>query len=81
MQVSLTPELEAFVDQKVKSGNFSNPNEVIQKGLRLLMDMDDPCLEELRREIDIGWQQMEKGEVAPLDVQAILAKVRKNGVN
>ena len=34
--VSLTPELEAYVDGKVASGQYQTASEVIRAGLRLL---------------------------------------------
>ena len=40
MNVSLTPELEKFVDDKVESGLYNNASEVIREGLRLLKEND-----------------------------------------
>jgi antitoxin ParD1/3/4 len=34
--VSLTPELEAFVDRKVASGRYRSASEVVRAALRLL---------------------------------------------
>ncbi len=34
--VSLTPELEAFVDSQVASGQYQTASEVVRAGLRLL---------------------------------------------
>jgi antitoxin ParD1/3/4 len=36
MNVSLTSELERFVEDRVKSGAFASSNEVVRAGLRLL---------------------------------------------
>ena len=41
MNVSLTPELEKFIDDKVESGLYNNASEVIREGLRLLKDRRD----------------------------------------
>jgi antitoxin ParD1/3/4 len=38
MKVSLTPELEKFVEGKVESGLYNNASEVVREGLRLLKD-------------------------------------------
>ena len=40
MNVSLTPELETFVEQKVKTGRYQSASEVIRAGLRLLEERD-----------------------------------------
>lgn len=36
MNVSLTPELEELINQKVRSGLYNSASEVIREGLRLL---------------------------------------------
>ena len=38
MNISLTPDLERYVDQKVVSGAFPSASEVVCAGLRLLED-------------------------------------------
>jgi len=38
--VSLTPELEGFINQCLASGNFANASEVVRAGLRALRDVD-----------------------------------------
>ena len=34
--VSLTPHLEEFIQNKVKTGRYSSPSEVIREAVRLL---------------------------------------------
>jgi putative addiction module CopG family antidote len=41
MNVSLTPELEQYVNQKVESGLYQTASEVIRAGLRLLKKRDE----------------------------------------
>ncbi len=41
MNVSLTPELEKFIDGKVDSGLYNDASEVIREGLRLLKEHDE----------------------------------------
>jgi antitoxin ParD1/3/4 len=80
MNVSLTPELERFVIQKVESGKYQTASEVIRDGLRLLLERDEvhqKRLDELRREIAIGVEQGDQGKVAPLNDIETLARVRK----
>jgi antitoxin ParD1/3/4 len=36
--VSLTPELEAFIDNRVASGRYGNASEVVRAALRLLIE-------------------------------------------
>jgi antitoxin ParD1/3/4 len=79
MNVSLTPELEQLVHQKVQSGRYLSASEVVREGLRLLEERDqlrELKLDELRKFIAIGIEQADRGEVGPLDVDATLARVR-----
>lgn len=65
MNVSLTPELEKLVNDKVKSGRYNSASEVVREGLRLLQDQDELKrirLDELRREIMLGVEQIRNGE-------------------
>jgi len=65
MDVLLTPELEEFVAEKVKSGLYSSASEVICEGLRLLEEQEELRrirLQELKREISIGVKQLENGQ-------------------
>lgn len=40
MNVSLTPDLERFVREKVESGLYNSASEVVREALRLLVDHD-----------------------------------------
>lgn len=65
MNVSLTPELETLINEKVKSGDYNSASEVIREGLRLLKEQDELRKirrEELRREVMKGVEQIRKGE-------------------
>ncbi len=65
MNVSLTPELENLVNEKVKSGLYNSASEVIRESLRLLQEQDllkEIRRNELRREIMLGVEQIRNGE-------------------
>jgi len=47
MNVSLTPELEKFVNGKVKSGRYNSASEVVREALRLLEEHDQARSEQL----------------------------------
>lgn len=70
MNVSLTAELERFVHTKVASGMYLSASEVVREALRLLAERDrakELRVEELRREIQIGLDQLDRGEGIPAD--------------
>jgi antitoxin ParD1/3/4 len=68
MNVTLTPDLEQIVNQRLASGLYKSAGEVIHEALRLLHEQDrllENRLEELRREIAIGLAQLRNGEGIP----------------
>jgi len=74
MNVSLTPELEEYVSGKVQSGLYHSASEVIREGLRLLKQKDEVHrgrLEELRREIQVGIDQADRGEVSAFNNETL----------
>ena len=40
MNISLTKELESYLQKKVRSGLYTSVSEVVREGLRLLQDQD-----------------------------------------
>lgn len=80
MDVALTPEIEAWISESVASGLYGSPREVIEEALRLLRERDErrqQQLEALRAEIAIGLEEADRGELAPLDIDAIKAEARQ----
>jgi antitoxin ParD1/3/4 len=66
MNVSLTPELEQLVQDKVKSGLYLSESEVVREALRLLEQRDRMSavkLDKLRKEIQLGIDQADRGEL------------------
>ncbi|HXF27775.1 MAG TPA: type II toxin-antitoxin system ParD family antitoxin [Bryobacteraceae bacterium] len=61
MNISLTPELEKLVTDKVRGGMYQIASEVIREGLRLLKERDQR-LEALRRDVRAGFEAVERGE-------------------
>ena len=65
MNVSLTPELEEFVETRVQSGHFHTTSEVIRAALRLLIDQEqlrELRLEELRKRVREGLDELDQGK-------------------
>jgi antitoxin ParD1/3/4 len=80
MNISLTPELERFVNEKVGSGLYQTASEVVREGLRLLREREEMYqkkLEALRKDLAAGIEEADRGEVAPLNARETLARVRK----
>jgi antitoxin ParD1/3/4 len=79
MNVSLTPQLENFVKQKVLSGKYNSTSEVMREALRLLQEQDELKglkLQALRKDLQIGVSELDQGESVPLDIEKIKSKER-----
>ena len=63
MNVSLTPELEKYVNDKVKTGRYNSASEVMRESLRALQN------DELRREILLGVEDIRKGRSIVLQTE------------
>jgi antitoxin ParD1/3/4 len=82
MNVSLTPELESLVNEKVQTGMYQTASEVVREALRPLKERDETKLRELREMIQVGVHQLERGEYTeydPGDVKALAIAVRDRG--
>jgi antitoxin ParD1/3/4 len=64
MEITLTPDLENLINEKVRSGLYNSPSEVVREGLRLLKEQDELKRirrEELRREVQKGIDDIREG--------------------
>src|SRR5271165_4249221 len=80
MNVSLTSKLERWISSKVKEGKYQTASEVVREAVRQLAEREQRrklALERLRREIDVGLRQIERGKATPLDIRQIKAEARR----
>jgi antitoxin ParD1/3/4 len=78
MSISLTPELEQFIQIQIASGKYASTEDVIIAGIKLLEEREriyKGRFEELKREIAIGVEQLERGE--RLDGREVIEKLRQ----
>ncbi|MEA5626338.1 MULTISPECIES: type II toxin-antitoxin system ParD family antitoxin [Nostoc] len=78
MNISLTTELEQFIQGQVASGKYTSNEEVILAGIRLLEEREriyKGRFEELQREIAIGVEQLDRGE--RLDGREVIEQLRQ----
>lgn len=86
MNVSLTPELEAFVHEKVASGRYTSASEVVRESLRLLEEREwlrERRIDDLRKEIQIGIDDIRNGNYIELnsdqEVRDFFEDIKKRG--
>lgn len=77
MNVQLKPELAKFVDDQVKEGHFSSPDDVVEAGLaRLMLDPEPDELDAQDvAELTESLRQMRHGEV--VDWKDLSARLRR----
>ena len=66
MNVSLTPELEELIHERVRSGRYTSASEVVREALRLLEDRDELRrlhLSDLRTKVGDGLDALDRGQV------------------
>jgi len=68
---AVPPELQRFVEQELASGRYQSAEEVVAEGLRLLRERK---LYELRKDVDAGVQQLDRGEGIELEDQETLQR-------
>jgi antitoxin ParD1/3/4 len=79
MNVSLTPELERLIEQRVASGYYTSASEVMREALRLFFQFDESRSREIdlfNRKIADGLAQLDRGEAIPGDEARRLTKDR-----
>lgn len=86
MNITLTPDLEALINEQVQSGLFDSPSEVVRAGLRLLKEqsqLKELRREELRKEIMKGVEDIKAGRYVtletPEDFENLAEKIKKEG--
>jgi antitoxin ParD1/3/4 len=81
MKVSLTPDMERLVSDKVKAGLYPTPSEVLREGLLLLQKRDED-LASLRGEIEAGFEAIRRGEYEDYDARStrtLAADIKNRG--
>ena len=65
LSVSLTPEMETLVNERISSGMYESASDVVDDALRMLKEhhqMRRLSLDELTREISVGTEQIAMGD-------------------
>lgn len=87
MNVSLTPELEKLIAEKVRKGMYHSASEVVREALRLLQERDE--VDRLRRDlirqkVAEGLEQLDRGDAIPgeqvfEEIRAVSRARRRSG--
>jgi len=82
MTVELSPKMEALIRERIESGAFATPEEVVESALESWNHEDDwmsQNREEIAAMIEEGWQEAQRGELIDGDVaRAELQKFKED---
>ncbi|MBD2773498.1 type II toxin-antitoxin system ParD family antitoxin [Iningainema tapete] len=79
MKVSLTPEVEQLIQEKINSGQYTSVSEMIAEGLRLLDERDKlraARFAELKQKIREGIEAADRGEL--IDGEEVFAEIEED---
>lgn len=78
VNISLTPELEAFLQSRVRSGRYLSSSEVVREALRLLEQREqerEAAMAELKTKLKRGAAQARRGDL--LDGDKVFDELRE----
>jgi antitoxin ParD1/3/4 len=80
MQLTIKPEHERIIEDRLRTGAFQSADEVVGRALELLAEheqQEHERVESLRRDLLVGVQQAERGECTPWDKDAFLKRMHQ----
>jgi antitoxin ParD1/3/4 len=78
VNISITPELDAFLQGRVQSGRYQSTSEVVREALRLLERQEqerDEAFAQLKAKLQRGAAEAERGEL--LDGDQVFEELRE----
>ena len=76
MSAVIPPEFQPFVFDGIASGRFRSEEDAVKEGLILLRSREEK-LDALRRDIQIGLDDLEAGRTSPFDADDIIKRGRQ----
>jgi antitoxin ParD1/3/4 len=77
MNIQIKPELEEIIAAQIATGRYTNPEDVISKALKLLLEWDkgyQNWVEETRKKVDVAIEQLDRGE--GIDGDIVISQLR-----
>lgn len=79
MNVHLDADTERFVQEKIQAGQYHSPAELIRYAIELLQiqeRLDDTDISDLRSQLRVGLEQLDRGEGEDWDVEQMKQTLR-----
>jgi antitoxin ParD1/3/4 len=80
MEISIHPDLKKFIDKQLSEGNYASTDELINMALvQLQQHLESPLEldEDLKREVALGVDELDRGEVEEWDPNALWEEVER----
>lgn len=80
MDISIDPKFQIFIENQVRAGRYSTPDDVINSALGHLAaqaDFSPEEIEELKSELAIGAEQADRGEFVGFTADQIVREGRE----
>lgn len=77
MNQELPKHLREYVDNKIKSGEFSSQDDAIEQAIAAHKVLDSMA-EDFKRDVQIGIDQLERGEFSRRSLRDIAAEVEND---
>lgn len=77
MNIQIKPELEQIIQAQIATGRYANPEDVISKALKLLLEWEkgyQQWVEETREKVDVAIEQLDRGE--GIDGEVVISQLR-----
>jgi antitoxin ParD1/3/4 len=75
MTIRLTPSIEEFIDEQVRAGKFASADEAVEAAVNQMREREEK-IAWLRREIQLGVDQLERGEGAEWNIEELETRLR-----
>lgn len=75
MNVSVTPELEQFLQERVKAGRYGNVSEAVREAVRLLQERENRY-ERNKAKVRAMIEEGMEGPFTPGDMDSIIAEAK-----
>jgi putative addiction module CopG family antidote len=79
MNIRLQPDVEKYVGEKVKTGQYRSPEEAVNGLLSRVRDQEelsDEDIADLRAEADLGIAEADRGEFVEFTAEDVIAERR-----
>ena len=67
MNITLTPEIEKLVHEKVERGQYASADALVREAVHRLIEEDEEELQETKAAIDEALEQSRRGEGRPAE--------------